>query len=239
MVGTLLNVLLLALGATVGLATRKEPSDATQNALKIFLGVFTVWTGLSILWRSIHGTFGQILGQLGIALLALSLGHATGKLARLQLALNHLGRIAKLKLADPPQPTAASRSNVFLGCTILCVANPLGLFGALLEGVSGHWEVLAIKAVMDGLSCLAFARIGGWPVLGAALPVLAFQGTISLLAQAVTRHALSPVMIDSIGATGGLLVFSVSLIIFSVRRVELANYLPAFIFAPLLAWWWR
>jgi uncharacterized membrane protein YqgA involved in biofilm formation len=179
------------------------------------------------------------MAQLGIATLALMLGHATGKLLRIQSGFNHLGQMAKTRLARVPQPTATSRGDVFLGCTILCVANPLGLFGAVLDGVGGYWEILAIKAAMDGLSCLALARAAGWPVLGAALPLLAAQGTVALLAQALARSALSPVMISSLAATGGLQVFSVSLIILGVKRVELANYLPALIYAPLLAWWWR
>jgi len=74
----------------------------------------------------------------------------------------------------------------------------------------------------------------------AALPVLAFQGTITL----VCVQFLKPVLethglIDSVNAVGGLLVFCVALVILELKRVELADYLPSLAFAPLLTWVFR
>jgi uncharacterized membrane protein YqgA involved in biofilm formation len=31
----------------------------------------------------------------------------------------------------------------------------------------------------------------------------------------------------------------VSLLIFDIRKIELTDYLPSLVFAPLLAWWLR
>jgi len=236
--GTLFNVFALLVGCLFGLLTRKEPSDETQRALKIFLGVFIIWTGLKLCWTSLNGTFLQILGQLGLTVLALSLGHATGGLLRIQTGLNKLGCFARRVLTptSTPAPTA-NTSDVFLACAVVFAINPLGLYGALLEGVQGSWEVLAIKAVMDGLSALAFARLLGWPVLLSVIPVLAVQGTLTLVARGLAERVLTLPMIEAIGAAGGMLVFSVCLVVFPVKKIRLADYLPAFIYAPLLAWW--
>jgi uncharacterized membrane protein YqgA involved in biofilm formation len=48
------------------------------------------------------------------------------------------------------------------------------------------------------------------------------------------RHHL----LDSVMATDGLLVVFVGLVIFEVRKIELADYLPALAVAPLLTWLW-
>ena len=40
-------------------------------------------------------------------------------------------------------------------------------------------------------------------------------------------------------ATGGLLIFCVSLLIFEIRKVPVTDYLPSLIFAPLLTWLFR
>ncbi len=90
---------------------------------------------------------------------------------------------------------------------------------------------------MDGLAMLGFVPIFGWGSLLAALPVLAFQGTLTLLSTRflgpfLTTHGL----MDSVNATGGLLVFCVGLVIFELKKIELADYLPSLAFAPLLAW---
>ena len=41
---------------------------------------------------------------------------------------------------------------------------------------------------------------------------------------------------DHIYQTAGLVACAVALVIFEVRKVELANYLPSLVIAPLLAW---
>jgi uncharacterized membrane protein YqgA involved in biofilm formation len=41
-------------------------------------------------------------------------------------------------------------------------------------------------------------------------------------------------LVDAVNATAGLMVFSVSLLVFEVRRVEIADYLPSLALAPLL-----
>jgi uncharacterized membrane protein YqgA involved in biofilm formation len=93
---------------------------------------------------------------------------------------------------------------------------------------------------MDGLAAMAFAAMFGWGVILSAVPVLVFQGTITL----VCAHSLAPFLearhlSDSVNATGGLLIFCVSLLIFEVRKVHVTDYLPSLVFAPLLTWWFR
>ena len=70
----------------------------------------------------------------------------------------------------------------------------------------------------------------------AALPVLAFQGTLSLFAKYMAAQWLDPGLISAVNATGGLLVFSVALVILEVKKLPLTDYLPSVLVAPLLAW---
>jgi len=71
----------------------------------------------------------------------------------------------------------------------------------------------------------------------AALPVLVFQGTITLLcAQYLKPFLEAHSLADPVNAAGGLLVFSVALVVLQLKKIELADYLPSLAFAPLLAW---
>jgi uncharacterized membrane protein YqgA involved in biofilm formation len=77
---------------------------------------------------------------------------------------------------------------------------------------------------------------GGGVVL-AGLPVLAWQGTIPLVCQRLLEPYLrAHGLVDPVNAVGGLLVFSVALVILGVKKIELADYLPSLVVAPLLAW---
>lgn len=235
MIGTALNVAGILIGGVVGLVRRKPFSPARESFLKVALGVFTVFYGLRLTWVSLNGSLWQILKQLLIAVLALMLGRLTGRLLHLQKMSNQLGREARERIAATKPADSGRLSDGFKTCAALYCAAPLALLGALQDGLSGYYHPLAVKAVMDGLGTMGFALLFGWGVLLSALPVLAFQGTITLVCAQYLRPFLEAHgLVDSVNAVGGLLVFCVALLIFEIKRIEVTDYLPALIFAPLL-----
>ena len=42
----------------------------------------------------------------------------------------------------------------------------------------------------------------------------------------------------SAASLGGVLVFSVALVMLGLKRIELTDYLPSLLFSPLLTWLW-
>jgi len=96
-----------------------------------------------------------------------------------------------------------------------------------------------LKALMDGLATMAFVGTFGWGAMLAVVPVVAYQGTITLAAKLVAPWVADPALLNSINATGGLLVFCIALVILELKKIELADYLPSLAFAPLLTWLWR
>jgi len=109
----------------------------------------------------------------------------------------------------------------------------------IVTGLLGNYRTLALKSVMDGLATVAFAKVFGWGVLLSVIPVVAYQGTITLLAKLLEPYLRNPALLDSINATGGMLVFCIALIILELKKIELADYLPSLAFAPLITWLWR
>jgi uncharacterized protein len=239
MIGTALNVVGILVGGVAGLVRRKPFSAAQESYLKVALGAFATFYGLRLAWMSLNGSFLQILKQLLVAVVALMLGRVTGRLLRLQKLSNSLGRGARGRLAaaKPDDPRRASEG--FKTCAALYCAAPLAILGSVQDGLSGYFYPLAVKAVMDGLATMGFARLFGWGTMLAALPVLAFQGTLTLLCVQFQPVLEARNLLDSINLTGGLLVFCVALVILELKRVELADYLPSLLFAPLLAWAFR
>ncbi len=191
--------------------------------------------GLRLIYLSIGGTFSSCLKQAGLTFLAVILGFWTGKLLRFQKASNYLGRLAGHAIADAQKNLSGNHSNAFNACAILFCAAPLGIIGAVVDGLSNYWYLLGVKAVMDALAMLGFVRIFRWPAVLSALPVLIFFSAIALGAQVYAKQFPDTHALDSINAAAGLVACIITIVIFEVRRVELANYLPALIIAPLLA----
>jgi len=238
--GTALNVIGILMGGVVGLARRKPLSPATESFCRVAMGVFTVFYGLRLTCLSLDWSFPRILKQLLVAVLAMMLGKVTGRLLGLQRMSNRLGQTARehIVAATPEDPRRLS--NGFKTCAALLCAAPLGILGSIQDGVSGYFYPLGVKAVMDGLATMGFVKVFGWGVLIAALPVLAVQGTITLVCAEYLKPFLEAHgLVDSVNAVGGLLVFCVALVILGLKKIELANYLPSLAFAPLLTWVWR
>jgi uncharacterized protein len=237
--GTYLNVAGIVAGGLVGLARKKPLSAGNQFFFKTALGGLTVFFGLRLTWASVNGSFRQILAQLAVVILSLTLGKLVGRLLRLQKSSNRLGQFARERMAGA-QPGDADRFLTgFNVCAALFCAAPIGMLGAIGDGLSGDFAPLAVKAVMDGLAAMSFVSIFGVGVLLSAVPVLVFQGTISLACARFLRPLLEAhTLVDPVNATAGLLIFCVALIIFEVRKIEVTAYLPSLVFAPLLTWWW-
>ena len=237
MIGTALNVAGILVGGLVGLMRPKPLSPANEQYLKVALAAFTVFYGLRLTVLSLNGSFLRILKQLLIVVVALMLGKMIGRLLRLQKMSNRLGRGARERITAVKPAGARQLNEGFKTCAVLFCAAPLAILGAVQDGLSGYFYPLAVKAVMDGLATMGFVGLFRGGVMLAALPVLAFQGTITLLcAQWLKPLLAAHGLIDSINAVGGLLVFSVALVILGLKKIELADYLPGLIFAPLITW---
>ena len=238
MVGTILNALAIIVGGVVGLVT-KPLSHRAESYWKVILGVFTLFYGLRLTWVSLNGSIWQILKQLLIVILALGLGRWTGSLLNLQKLSNSLGQNARERISNSATGKPAVSEGFNICATLFCAA-PIGIYGAVADGLSEYWYPLAVKAVIDGLTAMGLARLFGWSVAMAALPVLAFQGTITLvcsewLGPFLRQHHL----VDIINATDGLLIFCVSLVVLQIKKVALADYFPSLVFAGLIGAWVR
>ena len=239
LLGALLNTAGILLGGILGLAGR-QMKPATQVAIKNILGVLIVFVGLGTSWGGLSGGgIGRFFKILLIAILAMTLGRLTGRLMGLQKGLNKLGRFAGKKLAEANAGGKLPWSDGFLACTVLFCLPPMAVFGAVLDGLDSRWQTLGIKALMDCLAMMAFVRAFRWSAMASAVPVAAFLGSLTLGARLLAPHCLNASMLDAIYATTGLLVFCIALIILEFRKVELADYLPSLVWAPLLAGIWK
>ena len=176
-----------------------------------------------------------MLKQLFIAFLAVVLGSLLGKILALQKISNRLGRHAAGLLAGATTGSRVKPADGFKAATILFCAAPLGLVGAVTDGLGDYFSPLALKAVMDGLAMTSFVKMFRWPTALAAIPVFFFFTGLTYIVHTFALPRLaSPALLHSVNAAAGLIICAMTLVILEARRVELANYLPALFLAPLL-----
>ena len=238
MIGAILNCAGIVFGALLGWTGVVRLSPATQVFIKSGLAAFTAFFGLRLVLVSLEGPLFGEFRQLLIVALAVVVGGWVGRLLQLQRWSNRLGRRAgELLLAAQKQPPGGWHDG-FLAATVLFTAAPLGLIGAVAEGLTGGWHLLAVKAVMDGLATAGFARFFRPGFVLAAFPVWLFLQLVSEAGHEFALPFLAARQLTwSVTGAAGLLACLVTLVILGARRVELAAYLPALVLAPLLAHW--
>jgi hypothetical protein len=236
-IGAFLNAIGILLGAIFGLALRQPLSARAQDFFRRALGAATIFFGLQLVWLNVNGTFLSCARQIFVALLALALGNLAGKILALQKISNHFGRFAGNLITAAQKNPSGKSADGFNACAILFCAAPLGILGAVTDGLSGCFYFLAVKAVMDGLAMTSFVKMFGWFSALSAFPVFVFLGAITFAVQFYAKPFLdSHNLIYSINTAAGFIACAVALVILEVRKVELANYLPSLAIAPALAY---
>lgn len=221
-IGTLINVGTVLAGGSVGLYLHSALPERFQRIVLQGLGLITLLLGAQMALKT---------ANIFIVLASLLIGALLGEWWRLQDRLDAIGHWleTKFKRGDNDRFTEG-----FVTTSLLFCVGPMAVLGSIEDGVSGNYKTLAIKAFMDGFSAMVFAAELGWGVLFSALSVLVYQGSITL-AGASLKHVMTDPMINEMSAVGGLVIVGIGLMLLEIKRLPVANFLPALAIAPLVA----
>jgi uncharacterized membrane protein YqgA involved in biofilm formation len=230
--GTLLNVVAVLVGATIGVLLGARVPERVQRTLTDGLGLFTLAIGFALTLRLLLDR-AQPVGSDLVVLAALLSGGLVGELLRLAERLDGLGNWFQARLARGDRPSRISEG--FVTASLVFCVGPLTILGSIQNGLSGDIQLLAVKSLLDGVASVAFAAALGAGVYLSALTVLVVQGTLATIAY-LFGGALDPAAIDAASAVGGLLLIGVGLRLLEIRLVRVVNFLPALLLAPLFVW---
>jgi uncharacterized membrane protein YqgA involved in biofilm formation len=122
----------------------------------------------------------------------------------------------------------------FLTAALVYTIGPIAILGAIQDGLTGDYRLLAVKAVLDGFASLAFASSLGVGVLFSSLVILVYQGGLTLLA-AQAQAVITTPMMDEMTATGGILLVGIAISsLLEIKPIRIGNFLPSLVIAPLI-----
>jgi len=221
-----LNVITVFIGGGLGTVFGDRLPARVRESVLAALGLFTIAIGLKMALDSQNS-----LIILGSALL----GGLLGEWWRIEDRLNGLGGWLENRFArSGTQEQTARFVKGFVSASLVFCVGPMTVMGAIQDGLTGDFQLLAIKSVMDGFVALAFAASTGIGVMFSAVVVLVFQGALSLLA-AQAQVLLTEPMIREMTAAGGLLIMGIGVgVLLELRPIRVANYLPALVIAPVI-----
>ncbi|MBR6541920.1 MAG: DUF554 domain-containing protein, partial [Anaerotignum sp.] len=120
----------------------------------------------------------------------------------------------------------------FVTASLLFCVGAMTIVGSLQAGLSGDYEMLFTKSLLDFISSMVFASSLGIGVMLAAAFVFVFQGGIVLLAQFIAPFLTDAVIAEMV-CSGSLIIFALGMNIVGITKLKVINFLPA-IFLPII-----
>lgn len=232
--GTLLNCAGIVagglLGHVAGRLFRPEQQDALCKAC-----------GLGDLFIAIAGAMAGMLrlegGQLAsgrsmLVILCLALGTMLGELLGIERGFTRFGEWLKTRTGSGGD---AGFVNAFVTASLTVSIGAMAIMGSIQDGLLGDPSTLAVKSVIDCIVIMVMASSMGRGCIFSAIPVLVFEGGMTLLAR-----LLAPVMTDAaianLSLIGSILIFAIGVNLVWDKKLRVANMLPAVLLAVLAAY---
>lgn len=233
MVGTFLNVVTVLIGAALGVALGNRLPARMRETVLTGLGLSTV--GYAVL-NIVDAMADQQNAPFKfiVILLSILIGSVVGEWMDIDGALHRFGAALERRFAksEDAERTARFIRGYVAASLVFCVG-PMTILGSIQDGLRGDYSLLAIKSTLDGFAALAFAASLGVGVGFSVITIIVVQGGIALLAGQLQGWLTAP-MLAVLSATGALLIIGIGLTLLDLKRIRLANYLPALAIGPAI-----
>jgi len=225
MTGTFLNIATVILGGIIGLVFGARIPDKLKETVIAGMGLFTAAMGLQMFLKTENPLI--VLG-------ALLIGTLLGEWMRIEDGLHNLGKILEQRFSKEGDDGSNKFVRGFLTASLLFCVGPMTILGSIQDGLTGDYNLLAVKSVLDGFAAIAFASTLGVGVMFSTIIILVYQGGISLLA-AQLNAIVTPSMMNELTATGGVILIGLAISsLLEIKKIRVGNMLPGLLVAPLI-----
>ncbi len=222
MIGTLINAGAIVLGTAIGLMIKTKLPQKLITILFQALGLFTILLGVKMALEMQE--FLLVIGSLVV-------GSIIGELIGLETLLEKFSARLKTKMKFKNDKFSDGLITAFL---LYCMGS-LTILGAIEEGLNGNIDLLLMKSLMDGCSSIALASAMGIGVGFSAIPLLIYQGALTLFAGSLGSF-FSENIVREISAVGGVLLIGLGINILEIKKLRILNMIPALIIILILVY---
>ena len=122
----------------------------------------------------------------------------------------------------------------FVTASLLFCVGAMAIVGSLENGLTGNYDTLKAKAVLDGISSIVFSSSLGIGVMFSAAAIFLYQGSISLMAGFLAPLIGSEMVQNEMTCVGSLLIAALSLNMLGITKIKVMNLVPACLLPILL-----
>ena len=230
MLATVINVILVLIGSAAGLLFKNLISDRLMSILTHALGLCVLGIGIS----NMTGTQDMLC-----VIVCMVVGTVVGNAVDIERRLEGAGDFLKARLIKEDDRSRFTEG--FVNASLLFCVGAMAITGSIEAGLHHDYRVIVSKGVIDGVTSVSFAAAMGVGVAFSVIPVLAYQGGITLLAGWVGPY-LPEAVITEMTAVGGTLIVAIAVNMLGLGRekIKVGNMLPAMFlpiaYIPLAEW---
>lgn len=223
MLATIINVILILLGSAAGLLFKNLISERLMSILTHALGLCVLGIGIS----SMIGTQDTLC-----VIVCMAAGTVLGHAIDIEGRLEGAGDLLRTRLLKGGGGNSRFTEGFVSAAVLFCVG-AMAITGSIEAGLNGNYEIIVSKGVIDGVTSISFAATLGIGVMFSVIPLLVYQGGITLLAGWVGPY-LPDAVITEMTAVGGALIIAIAVNMLELgkEKIKVGNMLPA-IFLPI------
>jgi len=226
--GTLVNISAVVAGCLAGKWVGSYLSARMRKTMMSGVGLAVLLIGFQLALKS-----NQIMIVIGSLILGGLIGEGLGiekRLEDFEKRLEDFGGQLQKRFSG-----MGTVSEGFVTASLLYCVGAMAIMGALQDGMGGKPTILYAKAALDGVASIALTSTLGIGVIFSIVPLLLYQGSITLAA-GMASSILTEQVVNEMNAVGGLLIIAIAIDLLGIKRLPVGNLLPAVFVAIGLLW---
>ena len=231
--GTIINTAAIVAGGLFGHFFGRLLNENTQDTLTKVCGVSTLFIAVSGAMEGMLTVEGGAIKSQNamLIIICLAIGALIGEWLNIEDGFERFGQWLKIKTGNAKDKGFV---DAFVTASLTVCIGAMAIVGSIQDGITGDYAILAMKAVLDLIIIAVMTCSLGKGAVFSAIPVAAFQGSITLLAGLI-RPIMTDGALANLSLIGNVLIFCVGINLVWGKKIRVANLLPAIILAVIAA----
>jgi uncharacterized membrane protein YqgA involved in biofilm formation len=222
MLGTVINAGTVIVGSSIGLVVHSRLPKRITTIVFQGIGLFTLFLGITMAMKT---------GNFLVMIFSIVLGGIAGELLDVDGRMTRMSEYLKKRIRLKSERFSEGLVTAFL---IFCMGS-MSILGPIEEGLGKPPNILLAKSVLDAFSSMALAASLGVGVTFSVIPLVIYQGGITLFAS-YAQGFFTSVLINELTAVGGLLLIGLGIDILEIKSLKILNMLPSLVIVVILAY---
>ena len=221
MLATYINCALVLAGSILGLLLKGKIGPRFMSAMHSAMALCVLGIGITSAIKTEHTL---------CLIICIVVGTCLGVALRIEQRLDSLGGWIKRRVVKKGDSSKFTEG--FVTASLLYCVGSMAVMGSIEAGINHNYSILVSKGVIDGVTSISLAATTGVGVAFSVVPLLLYQGGLTLLAGLV-GPLLSDMMVLEMSAVGGTIILGIGFnMLFPEKHIPVGNMLPA-IFLPI------